>query len=123
MNKVNLKQETLKAIKNLGYKPEDIRYIADSNMEYLIPIDKFWEYADFEYDSQESHKYSMVNENLIIGFRDGSRLVRDRNSGGESWTYKQNLYDRMYTDEINIAESVWGVWPNGIYELVHKDDK
>lgn len=120
----NLKKETLKAIKSLGYKPDDIKYILDANTEELIMKDTFWKLADFDYTiDRDNYKCTKVNDNLVIEFRDGTRLERDKNSCQESWVYRMTKYDKCIVNIQDAVGVVWSYYPDGIHELLEKETK
>jgi len=83
--KVNLLEETLKVLKRIGKKPEDVSWVGSKDGEYAIDWNEFKKIANKEYDS--GFGAQVVARDLVIVFRDNSWLERSEYDGAESWKY------------------------------------
>lgn len=80
----NLKDSTIRAITKHGKTLEDVKWIGCA--AYKIPIDKFWEMADREFDA--GYGGTEVAEDLIV-VGDNWWLERREYDGSEWWEYKE----------------------------------
>ena len=80
---MNLLEETKEAIKNSGHTISDIIFIGSENKGYSCEWELFEILANRDYD--ESFGINQVEEDLIIVFSDGGKLLgvsmMDRNGG------------------------------------------
>ena len=99
----NLKEETLDCLSAVGKTPADIRWIGSMSEE--IPIDKFWEAADREYDC--GYGLPEVNNIYVVG--DGWWLERQEYDGSEWWSYKTLLKkpDQISSDPVHLIFDGW----------------
>jgi hypothetical protein len=114
---VNLKVETLMVLDRLDYTIDDIAWVGSDELE--IPVDRFFELADQEYDSDFGS--AKVCRDLIICMKDGSWFERDEYDGSEWWQYRTAVrrpsmflaevetvfvkdYNRVFLAECNLKE-------------------
>lgn len=114
---VNLKVETLRYLDHLGYTVDDIAWVGSTELE--IPVDRFFELADQEYNS--GFGSAEVCRDLIICMKDGSWFERGEYDGSEWWQYRATLrrpsmflaevetvfvkdYDHVFLAECNLEE-------------------
>lgn len=81
----NLKEETLKILESHGYSIGDVAWVG--SVDYEIPVDRFWELADVEYDS--GFGCQEVASDLMVVLDDGSWLERNEYDGSECWEHKK----------------------------------
>ena len=81
----NLRDETLKALKEAGQSPDQIAYIGDRQNSCTWP--EFLYAANRQYNA--GYGAAAVNRDLIITFQDGSWLERAEYDGYEWWVYKK----------------------------------
>lgn len=80
---INLKDETLEMLEGYAYTVEDIEWVGSE--EYEIPVDRFFELADQEYDN--GYGSEKVCTDLVISMKDGSWFERDNYDGSEWWKH------------------------------------
>lgn len=82
---INLLKETIDSIQQSLHLPEDIIFIGSENSGHSCTWDEFMVLANKEYDcgfgAQE------VASDLIIVFKDGTKMSRHEYDGSESWYY------------------------------------
>lgn len=86
---MNLLIETLADLDLANKKPSDISFIGSLSGEYQCTWDEFQELADVSYDN--GYGAAQVALDLVIGFKDGTRLCRYEYDGAESWSYVPNI--------------------------------
>jgi len=84
---VNLLEETLEILKEIGKKPEDINWIGSEDGEYVCSWKEFIKLANKEYDN--GYGAQQVARDLVIVFKDGLWLERAEYDGNEWWEYKK----------------------------------
>ena len=82
---INLLKETLEDIESAKKSIEDIRYIGLSDGSYCCDWEDFEKIADFEYDNGWGGEE--IKSNLIIVFKDLSRMIRQEYDGSEWWIH------------------------------------
>ena len=81
----NLLKETLSDIQDSGHSPSDIAFIGSEISGHCCSWEQFEKLADFNYnDGFGSQK---IATDLIIVFKDGSKMWRGEYDGSESWEY------------------------------------
>lgn len=93
---MNLREETLKIMKDNGLTKEDVAFIMVreqvyennkyENKDYRLPMDRFWLSANTEYD--EGFGGNEINLGLMIVFKNGAWLERHEYDGSEWWEFK-----------------------------------
>ena len=81
---MNLKDETLESMAEVGKSASDIAWIGCVDFE--IPQELFWELADAGYDC--GYGVPEVAKDIMIVFRDGAWLERAEYDGSEWWDYR-----------------------------------
>lgn len=82
---VNLLQETIADIEASKSSISDIIFIGSADQEWSCTWEEFTKLADVEYDA--GYGAPEVATDLVIGFRDGSKLQRAEYDGSEWWEY------------------------------------
>lgn len=82
----NLKEETIGIINKNGYSVDDVTWVGNGDFE--IPLDRFWELADREYDSGFGSEE--VATDIVVAMKDGSWLERHECDGSEWWEFKRS---------------------------------
>ena len=80
---VNLLEETKEAIKNFGQDISNIIFIGSQESGHECSWELFEVLANREYDS--GYGGQEVAEDLIIVFKDGTRMLRGEYDGSEWW--------------------------------------
>ena len=96
MNKTNLKNETLLVLMRNGKQKDDIVWVGTRKAK--IPVEKFWELADVEYDS--GYGWAEVAKDLIVVGKDWW-LERAEYDGSEWWEFKTFPIEPTRTIEVN----------------------
>ena len=81
---MNLKIETLEAIKNSGYTQKEVLWVGSEDGELQLPLQKFLAIADVDYDSGSGAQE--IAADLIVMFSDGRYIVRNEYEGSEGWS-------------------------------------
>lgn len=114
----NLLLETLEVLADEGYRLADIEWVGST--EFEIPVDRFFELADQEYDS--GFCSAKVCHDLIICMKDGSWFERGEYDGSEWWEHQVPMrrpsmflaevetvfvkdYDHVFLAECNLKEN------------------
>jgi hypothetical protein len=84
---MNLLKETLNDIKESGNTIEDIVFIGSEDSGHSCTWDEFVILADHEYDS--GYGAQEVADDLIIVFKNGSKMWRHEYDGSEWWQYSK----------------------------------
>ena len=82
---MNLKDETLVKFNLYDLSPQDIIFIGSLESGYSCSWDEFLELANIEYD--EDYGSAEIMSDLVIIFRDDSKLIRESYDGSEWWAY------------------------------------
>lgn len=82
---MNLLKETEEYLEECGKKPEDIIFIGSEQSGHTCSWEEFKVLADVHYDN--GYGSQEVCNDLIIVFKDGSRLYRSEYDGSEWWSY------------------------------------
>ncbi|WP_287602704.1 hypothetical protein [Thiothrix sp.] len=82
---MNLLEETIEYLKNAGKKTDEIIFIGSEETGHECTWDEFVELANIDYDNLFGEQE--VASDLIIVFRDGSKMRRHEYHGAESWSY------------------------------------
>ena len=115
----NLKEETLEELEAHGYSIGDVAWVGSD--DYEIPVDRFWELADVEYDS--GFGCQEVATDLMVVLDDGSWLERHEYDGSEWWEYKRTP-ERPRMVVANAFAVVEGQAPrSGMYDTVFSYNK
>ena len=80
----NLKESTINAITKHGKTIDDIKWVGCAS--YKIPLDKFWEMANREFDA--GYGGTEVAEDLVV-VGDNRWLERAEYDGSEWWEYRE----------------------------------
>ena len=83
----NLLKETIEAIENSGHTVEDIIFIGSEKSGHCCTWDEFCLLADREYD--DGYGAPQVASDLIIVFKDSTKMWRDEYDGSEWWKYSK----------------------------------
>lgn len=84
---INLLEETLKDMEDLGKTVLDVSWIGSSSGEFIGDWDRFRLLADIGYHNGYGH--NEIVSNLVIVFKDKSWLERYEYDGSECWVYKE----------------------------------
>ena len=115
----NLKEETLEELESHGYSIGDVAWVGSD--DYEIPVDRFWELADVEYDS--GFGCQEVATDLMVVLDDGSWLERHEYDGSEWWEYKRTP-ERPRMVVANAFAVVEGQAPRSVmYDTVFSYNK
>ena len=79
--------ETQDDIKQSGHTADDIVFIGSEKSGYSCTWHEFTSLANREYDSGFGPQ--KVATDLIVVFRDGSKMWRDEYDGSERWSYSE----------------------------------
>ena len=82
---MNLLNETVGVMKGNGLKHEDIIFIGSEDSGYSCSWKEFTDLANVDFDAGFGSQ--QVATDLVIVFKDGSRLYRSEYDGAESWEY------------------------------------
>lgn len=82
---LNLKKETLEAIKNSGHQTADIIFIGSEESGHQCTWKQFAKLANRDYD--DGYGGAQVASDLIIVFSDGAKMWRGEYDGSEWWEY------------------------------------
>lgn len=107
----NLKEETLEELESHGYSIGDVAWVG--SVDYEIPVDRFWELADVEYDS--GFGCQEVATDLMVVLDDGSWLERHEYDGSEWWEHKRTP-ERPGVVVENAFAIVEGQAPRGSWQ-------
>ena len=91
----NLKEETLRVLKNHGKTEKDIQWIGTST--YKIPIELFWTLSNRYYN--EGYGTAIVASDLLI-VGDDWFLERAEYDGAEWWEFKTIIEEPKKTKEV-----------------------
>ena len=84
---MNLLKETREDIAASGHNLDDIIFIGGEHSGYSCTWEEFEKLADFEYD--DGFGAQEVATDLIIAFKDGSKMWREEYDGSEHWSYSR----------------------------------
>lgn len=111
---VNFLEETNEEIISIGKSWEDVDCIINSDTYEEISIEKFKEKANFYYDTGYGTSY--INDDLKIGFKDGTWIERFEYDGREAWKWKRlkrpleiTGETSLFNDYINDMEDIYYV--------------
>ncbi len=104
----NLKESTLKAIKENGKTIDDIKWVGCYS--YKIPIDKFWKMANREFDSGFGG-VEVAEDLIVVG--ENWWLERREYDGAEWWEYKERpeepeltiVPETLFPKDINYVKT------------------
>lgn len=82
---INLKDETIEAIKDSGHELSDVMFVGTNDGKERVSIDRFLRMSDFVYDN--SYGSGEIRYNLIVYFKDNSILTRLEYDGSEEWEF------------------------------------
>jgi len=99
---INLLEETKAAIEKHGHRPEDIIFIGIPDSGESCSWAEFLALADKEYYEEVGE--IKVHKDLIILFKDGSRLYRHDYDTIEEWRYMPAFH---MPAEIRPLKSLW----------------
>lgn len=112
---INLKTETLEAIKGSGHTVEDIDWcgVAEGSDNFQIPTDVFFDVIDFKYD--DGYGLSEIDVHLTVMFTDGTWLTRWEYDGSEGWELARVprkpdvVKNDVAKDDIYAKSCLWGM--------------
>lgn len=96
---INLKDETLEVLEGYAYTVEDIEWVGSEN--YEIPVDRFFELADQEYD--KGYGSEKVCTDLVIFMKDGFWFERDSYDGAEWWRRRRAPRRGKRVDDVKTV--------------------
>lgn len=109
---MNLKYETLKALKDHGRTEDDIVYVGTNT--FRIPLEDFWELANVDYDN--GYGGAEIVEDIIVVGR-GWWLERHEYDGSEWWEYKECPPVPSRVEKVSsILANGWGTLSDNIIE-------
>ena len=86
---INLLDETIETIKESGLHPDNITYIGSKYSGHSCTWKEFLTLANVEYD--DGYGTAEVAEDLVVIFKDGSKLHRTEYNGSEEWQFVTSL--------------------------------
>lgn len=117
---MNLLDETIEYMKEIGKTPDDVLYVKmtkDSGLwrelddsypdEILVDFDVFASVANHEYNN--GYGSVNVNQSTAILFKDNSVMYRWEYDGAEGWEYitLHRTFPKKYNKRM-VAEFLWG---------------
>lgn len=102
----NLLSETWGIMKKHGKKPEDIIFIGSENSGHSCSWREFERLADREYNA--GYGSTQVATDLIIIFKDNSRMNRAEYDGCEWWNFQEPF--KMPLEQKPISNLFVGLW-------------
>ena len=87
MSRINLLQETLKAIQESGHSVKDVAWVGAQDGSEYCTWEEFEKMADKLYFN--GHGLEEVRTDLVVVFKDGSWLERWEYDGAEGWEFKR----------------------------------
>lgn len=103
---MNLLEETIEKIKEAGLNIEDIIFIGSKDGRYRCTWEEFLVLANREYD--EGYGSNEVASDLIILFKDNSRMYRGEYDGSEWWDVIRPLQIPVESKPIATLFTPWG---------------
>lgn len=105
---INFKKELEKELKKYSKTLKDIKWVADTENGYRVPLDKFFKLAEsFEYDNVFIKKgLPTINSNLMIG--------------GRTWWLEREI--KSVNDSLNIEYWRFNEYPLAKQPLLVKYD-
>ena len=82
---MNLREETISAIKRAGQTPDSIVFVGSADGEYACSWPEFLELANRDYDA--GFGAQEVAFDLVIAFSDGMVMRRHEYDGSEGWDW------------------------------------
>lgn len=120
---MNLLEETIKDIKESGHTPEDIVFIGSEKSGYCCEWEDFKAIANIDYPcSNGGHE---IAGDLVIVFRDGSKMWRDyhESNGFEHWSYSKPF--KMPEKKKQLLRVTyrhkWGIMKQDLEDMHTKD--
>lgn len=115
---MNLLKETKEAISESGHNPSQIVFIGSEQSGHSCSWDEFVRLANVEYD--DGYGAAEVAKDLIIVFRDGSKLWRREYDGSEWWAFSTPF--RKPKRKKKICGLVGAHWPD-LSDLCNSEDR
>ena len=113
---MNFLDETIEYIKQIEHTTDEIIFIGSEQSGHSCEWGEFTEIANLDY--HDGYRAQEIATDLIIVFKDGSKMCRDENGGLECW--KHSTPFKMPENKKNLLKVMGGgVWES--LEEIHQD--
>jgi len=106
---VNLLEETLEHMKEIGKTPNDVRWVGVASGQHTAPWDVFRSLArKIDYDN--GYGIAEIAVSLVILYMDNTWSSRQEYGGSEWWKYNNPPKEQAQSDQLtaDIINPRWG---------------